>query len=230
MSDYIMPLVMTTASLEKMLLHLAIELDLPKLTSHADSWEGMTASPPGDPNTVLWLESTKIQGSHKWKVGFGCLNPDDLARVEADPEMQRRWVETWQAAAPLLADVERVINNVGHLREPVTLSDAVAHMANAPHFGHSWADVFLDSTGVLASYVGGWVRDWCSVRRRWDEGRFEMLQPRQPSVWHLFYMAATAMRAACGKKELELQGATNVAARGGASWILSGATSDEGET
>ena len=57
-----------------------------------------------------------------------------------------------------------------------------------------------------------------------------MLQPRQPSVWHLFHMAATAMRAACGKKELELQGATNVAARGGASWILSGATSDEGET
>jgi hypothetical protein len=109
----------------------------------------------------------------------------------------------------------------------VTLSEAVAHLPF--DFGHSWADVFLNSTGVLAGYVGGWVWDWCSVRRRWDEGRFEMLQPRQPAVWYVFYMAASAMRGACGKKELELQGATNVAARGGLAFLAAGATS-EGDT
>jgi hypothetical protein len=57
-----------------------------------------------------------------------------------------------------------------------------------------------------------------------------MLQPRQPAVWQVFYMAASAMRVACGKKELELQGATSVATTGGVAFLAAGATSDQGES
>jgi hypothetical protein len=141
--------------------------------------------------------NTAITGTDAFTAALSratLLDPDDLARVEADPAMQSRWVETWQAAAPLLADVERMINTVGHLREPVTMSQAV-RIILPYNFEHNWADVFLDSTGTLATYVGRWVWDWCSVRRRWDEGRFEMLQPRHPAVWQLFYKWS---RARCG--------------------------------
>ena len=42
MSEYLVPLAWSFACLNNMLINLAIELDLPKLESHADSWEGTT--------------------------------------------------------------------------------------------------------------------------------------------------------------------------------------------
>ena len=54
MSDYLVPLAWNLMSLSNMVINMAIELDLPKLDSHAESWEGRTVSPPGDPNTVIW--------------------------------------------------------------------------------------------------------------------------------------------------------------------------------
>ena len=54
MSDYIMPLGWNLAGLDRMVLYLAIELDLPQLLYHTESWEGMVVSPPGEPNTVIW--------------------------------------------------------------------------------------------------------------------------------------------------------------------------------
>jgi hypothetical protein len=36
-----------------LVIHLANELDLPKLHFHNESWEGRTVSPLSDPNTVI---------------------------------------------------------------------------------------------------------------------------------------------------------------------------------
>ena len=219
MSDYITPLNWNLGSLSLMLVHLGIELDLPKLTSgNGENWEGRTVSPPGDPNTVIYNNSSGMRKGLKWKVGFGCLNPDDLAKVEADPAMQRRWVETWQAAAPLLADIERILTTKSHLRESVPLSQALGHFPCDP--GFSWDEVCLGSVNVLVMFVLPWIRDWSSVCRRWDEGGFEMLQPRQPAMWHPLSFAVVAMQGVCGKKELELLGATSMAAAGGTSCHL----------
>ena len=220
-----MPLSWSLACLNNMVIHLAIELDLPKLEGHAESWEGMTVSPPGDPNTVIYNRSS-VMGfggtlGGTWKVGSGCLNPDDLARVEADPGMQRRWVETWQAMAPVLADVERILTTRSHLRESVPLSQALGHLPFDP--GFSLDKFFYGSSNVLAQLgVLPWIRDWSSVRRRWDEGGFEMLQPRQPGLWHPFLYAVVAMTGACGKKERELQGVTSVSAAGATAFIAAG--------
>ena len=87
MSDYITPL-SCLGGLSNMLIHLAIELDLPKLIFHNESWEGMVVSPPGDPNTVIFNSSSAMRKGNKWKVGQGCLNPDDLAKVEAVTALQ----------------------------------------------------------------------------------------------------------------------------------------------
>jgi hypothetical protein len=136
--------------------------------------------------------------------------------------MQRRWVETWQAMqAPVLADVERILTTRSHLRESVPLSQALGHL---PYdLGFSWDEVFFGSSNVLAQMgVLPWIRDWGSVRRRWDEGGFEMLQPRQPALWHPFTSALIAMLGACGKKELELQGTTSVGAAGGTAFFAAG--------
>jgi hypothetical protein len=135
--------------------------------------------------------------------------------------MQRRWVETWQAAAPLLADVERIITTKGHLRESVPLSQALGHLPYET--GFIWDEVCVGSVATVAcTGVLPWIRAWSTVRRRWDEGEFEMLQPRWPAMWHPFYMAVTAMQGACGKKELELQGATSVAAAGATKFLTAG--------
>jgi hypothetical protein len=164
-----------------------------------------------------------------WKVGSGSLSADDLARVGADPAMQRRWVETWQAAAPLLADVERILLTKSHLRESVPLTEAVGHLPYDPTF--SWDGVFLGSVGTLSARIPPWVRAWSAVRRRWEEDRFEMLQPRYPALWQPFIMVAQTMQGQCGKKELELQGATSVAARGGTTFFAAqGAAGDEADT
>jgi hypothetical protein len=212
-----------------MLVHLGIELDLPKLTDHGESWEGRTVSPPGDPNTVIYNSSSATRKGLKWKVGAGCLNPDDLARVEADPAMQHRWVETWQAAAPLLADIERILTTKSHLRESVPLSQTLGHLPFDP--GFSWDEVCLGSVNVLAMYVLPWIRGWSSVRRRWEEGRFEMLQPRQPAMWQPLSFAVIAMQGVCGKKELELLGATSMAAVGGTTFFAAGGgTNGDGHT
>jgi hypothetical protein len=231
MSDYITPLNWNLGCVNMMLIHLGIELDLPKLMSHNESWEqGMVVSPPGDPNTVIFNQSSGLRKGTKWKVGAGCLNPDDLAKVEADPAMQRRWVETWQAAAPLLADIERILTTKSHLRESVPLSQALGHLPYDP--GFSWDEVSLGSVGILAQMgVLPWIRDWSSVRRRWDEGGFEMLQPRQPAMWHPLNFAVVAMQGVCGKKELELLGATSMAAAGGTTFFAAGGgTSDDDQT
>jgi hypothetical protein len=206
-----------------LVIHLANELDLPKLHFHNESWEGRTVSPLSDPNTVIYNQSSGMRKGTKWKVGVGCLNPDDLAKVEADPAMQRHWVETWQAAAPLLADVERILTTKSHLREPLPLSQALGHLPYDARF--SWDEVFLGSVAILGmTGVLPWIREWSAVRRRWDEGGFEMLQPRQPAMWHPFNFVVVAMQTACAKKELELQGATSagVGTAGGTSFFSSG--------
>ena len=110
-----------------MLLHLSNELELPKLNSHStrDLHAAHFVSLTRDLNTVIFNNTFNRTGV-KWKVGFGRLNPDDLARVEADLAMQHRWVETWRAVAPLLADVERILTKQ-HLKEPMPLSKALGH-------------------------------------------------------------------------------------------------------
>ena len=214
-----------------MAVNLGIELDLPKLAFHNENWEGMVVSPLGDPNTVIYNHSSGMQKGCKWKVGCGCLNPDDLARVEADPAMQRRWVETWQAAAPLLADIERILTTKSHLRESVPLSQALGHL---PYdLGFSWDEVCLGSVAILAMKgVLPWIRDWSSVRRRWDEGEFDVLQPRQPALWQPYTMVAVAMQGMCAKKELQLVGATSVVVAGGATsfFAAGGGASDDDAT
>ena len=46
--------------------------------------------------------------------------------------MQRRWVETWHAAAPLLADAERILTAKSHLREALPLNQALGHLPFDP--------------------------------------------------------------------------------------------------
>ena len=92
-------------------------------------------------------------------------------------------METWQAAAPLLADVERTLTTKSHLRESVPLNQALGHLPYDP--GFSWDEVFLGSIAFVAGVgVLPWIWGWSSVRRRWDEGGFDMLQPRQQALWH----------------------------------------------
>jgi hypothetical protein len=188
-------------------------------------------SPSGDPNTVIFNHSPGSRKGLKWKVAAGCLNPDDLARVEADPAMQRRWVETWQAVAPLLADIERILTTKSHLRDQVPLSQALGHLPYDP--GFSWDEVCLGSVATVAcSGVLPWIWDWSAVRRRWNEGEFEMLQPRRPAMWHPFFYVVVAMQSVCSKKELELQGATSIAAAGVTAFFTAGGggTSDDDAT
>jgi hypothetical protein len=229
MSDYLAPLNWNLAGVIEMMYHLAIELDLPKLCFHSvESWECMAVSPPGDLNTVIFKGDALKRKGIKWKVGTGCLNPDDLARVEADPAMQRRWVETWQAMAPLLANIERILTTKSHLRESMPLSQALGHL---PYdLGLSWDEVCLESVAILAMKgVLPWIRDWSSVRRRWDEGGFDMLQPRQPALWHPFNYVVAAMQGACAKKELQLQGATSVVAGGASSFFAAGGDASDSD-
>jgi hypothetical protein len=97
MSDFVTPLQTILGAVHCMLLHLSNELELPKLNSHStrDLHAAHFVSLTRDLNTVIFNNTFNRTGV-KWKVGFGCLNPDDLARVEADPAMQRLWVETWR--------------------------------------------------------------------------------------------------------------------------------------
>ena len=110
------------------------------------------------------------------------------------------------------------------------LSQALGHLPFDA--GFSWNEVFLGSVGVLAAAgVLPWIRGWSSVHRRWDEGVFEMLQPRQPALYQPFLMAMGTLQGACAKKELELQGATSVSAAGGTSFLAAGGgASDDGTT
>jgi hypothetical protein len=127
--------------------------------------------------------------------------------------MRRRWVETWRAAAHRA--------HPRHLREPLPLSQALGHLPFDA--GFSWDENLLGSFAALAQ--GGvlpWIWDWSSVRQRWDEGLFDVLQPRHPALWHPFYYAALAMQGACAKKEHQLQGATSVGASGATSYAAAG--------
>ena len=54
-----------------------------------------------------------------------------------------------------------------------------------------------------------------------------MLQPRQPAMWHPLSFSVIAMQGVCGKKELELLGATGVSAAGSTTFFVAGGgTSD----
>ena len=105
----------------------------------------------------------------------------------------------------------------------------MGHLPYDPTF--SCDEVFLGSIHVviLASPVLAWIRDWSSVRRRWDEGGFDMLQPRQPALWHPFNYAVVAMQGACAKKELQLQGATSVVAGGASSFFAAGGDASDSD-
>ena len=63
------------------------------------------------------------------------LTREDIARVQAHRVMQCRSVESWQAMAPLLADIERIMTTKHHLLESVQLGEALGHLPYV--FGHS---------------------------------------------------------------------------------------------
>jgi hypothetical protein len=198
--NYMNPLQANLTHLNYMLIHAEEELGL-----GVENNDDCFISPPGESHVLIYNHTAAMKV--RWKVSRGCLSPADLVRVAANPMMKRRWVETWQVAAPLLADFERIVTTFGHLGEPLQLSETVGHLPF--DFGHNWDDVFLGSFGVFQNYVTSWMRMWSSVYRRWDADDFEILQPRLPSMFLPFLMASIAMSILFGKKHMQLQGATS---------------------
>ena len=107
---------------------------------------------------------------------------------------------------PSLSAIEETTTTKYHLSEPV---DITVLDAGSPGLGRGWRDMFV-SSGVVACTFVAWIRQWYSVRERWSTEDYSQLEPVIPGLSAPMWLLIQTMASICGKRELELQGASSM--------------------
>jgi hypothetical protein len=137
------------------------------------------------------------------RAPYAQLPPQDLALLAADPALRSRYCEL--AAAVLLPPLRRlrqIFSAKSHLNESV----APARLdTGLPGIGRTWASL-LGTLSVLYFKFGPYVAQFESLLVRWQEERFDLLQPDAPGMHVILEMLVAEQIRDVSTKEMQLVG------------------------
>jgi hypothetical protein len=242
MAEYLRPLVIHISILQNTMEYVCMALNMPDYLFPGGGMDmgDILASPPGAPHVIFVNKGVVIAAArpparpsaaspsaspglpHVYK-----LSADDAVRLEADQELRERWVETWVSLEPNLSAIEEIITTKYHLSEPVDITILDAGVGSLD-LGCGWRDMFL-SSGTLACTFVPWIRQWYSMRERWDADDYSQLEPVIPGLCSPMWCLIVAMSNICGMREMALQGASSINSHSGTTAAIHMASEQDGE-
>jgi hypothetical protein len=156
------------------------------------------------------------------RAPYAQLPPQDLALLAADPALRSRYCElATTVLLPPLRRLRQIFSTKSHLNEslaPARLDPGL------PGIGRSWASLL----GTLsASYyqLGPYVAQFESLLARWQEERFDLLQPDAPGMHIILEILVAEQIKDVSTKEMQLvgvSGGSRSAAAGGLDFMKAG--------
>jgi hypothetical protein len=156
------------------------------------------------------------------RAPYAQLPPEDLALLAADPVLRSRYCEL--AATVLLPPLRRLsllISTKMYLNEslaPARLDPLL------PGIGRGWGSL-LGTLGIPFHQLGVYVGQFESLMVRWEEERFDLLQPDTGGLHHIMVLLMIEQLKDVAKQEVQLVGASSGSrtAAGGLNFTNNGA-------
>jgi hypothetical protein len=161
---------------------------------------------PATPYIELIVYTNPAMFAAYGRAPYVQLPPEDLALLAADPALRSRYCEL--AVTVLLPPLRRLsllVATKTHLNEslaPARLDPVL------PGIGRGWASL-LGSLSFLYSQLQIYAAQFESLVGRWEEERFDLLQPDTPGPHHILSFLCLEQIKDVGTKELELLGVSS---------------------
>jgi hypothetical protein len=182
---------------------------------------------PATPYIELFINNHAMLAA-MGRAPFVQLPPEDLALLAADPALRSRYCEL--AVTTLLPPLRRMsilIATKMHLNEslaPARLDPML------PGIGRTWASL-VGTLSTLYYQLVDYAGQFESLVGRWEQERFDLLQPNTPSLHLILMFLSTEQIKDVGGKELQLLGASSgsrTVAGGGLNYIMTGGAGSAG--
>jgi hypothetical protein len=157
------------------------------------------------------------------------LPPEDLALLAADPALRSRYCElALTVLLPPLRRLSEIFATKCHLNEglsPARLDSLL------PGIGRDWASV-VGTLSVLYHTTRVYVGQFESLVGRWEQERFDLLQPDSPGLHTIFLLLVGEQIKDVAKKEVELVGMSSGSrsAAGGIDFMKGGVAPADAQT
>jgi hypothetical protein len=177
-----------------------------KLSGYLDLYSVEYVPQPATPNIDLLFVLNPAMVAAWGAAPYAQLPPADLALLAADPALRSRYCEL--AATVLLPSLRRlsmIFATKMHLNEslaPARLDPAL------PGIGRSWKSL-VGTLSVVYWQVYVYTGQFESLAARWEEERFDLLQPDSPSAHHILWFLIAEQLKDVSTKEMQLVGASS---------------------
>jgi hypothetical protein len=131
------------------------------------------------------------------------LPPEDIALLAADPALRSRYCElACTALLPPLRRISKILATKSHLNESIvpTRLDPLAS-----GIGRDWTS-YMGTLSNVYVLVRVYAAQFESLAGRWEEERYDLLQPDSPGLHHIMMFWFVEQVKDVGKKEVELVG------------------------
>jgi hypothetical protein len=161
---------------------------------------------PATPYIDLFVGTNPEMFAAWGRVPYAELPPKDLTLLATDPALRSRYCEL--AATVLLPPLRRMsilIATKLHLNESLAPARLDALL---PGIGRGWASL-VGTLSLLYYHLVVYAAQFESLVRRWEEERFDVLQPDSPGVHHILTFLTLEQLKDVATKELQLLGASS---------------------
>ena len=163
------------------------------------------------------------------RAPYAELPPEDIALLGADPALRARYCEL--ALTVLLPPLRRMSEIIGakhHLNEGI----APARLdSSLPGIGRDWTS-YIGTLSQVYFDVRVYAAQFESLVGRWEEERYDQLQPDSPGQHLVMMFLLTEQLKDVGKKEVELVGMSSGSrtAAGGVDYMKGGVAPADAQT
>jgi hypothetical protein len=161
---------------------------------------------PTTPYIELYVMANRAQMAAVGRAPYAQLPPEDLALLAADLALRSRYCEVAVTVLlPPLRRLSEILSTKSHLNESIAPARLNAVL---PGIGRDWASL-LGTLSVLSHQLLVYAAQFESLVGRWEEERFDLLQPDMPSVHQIWSFFCGELIKDVSTKELALVGASS---------------------
>ena len=196
------------------------------LKLYAMEWSPQPATPHVD------LPGSLTSPAHFAAMGrapYAELPPEEIALLGADPALRSRHCElALTVLLPPLRRMSEILATKSHLNESMAPARLDPLM---PGIGRDWTS-YMGTLSTVFTSVRVYVAQFESLVRRWEEERYDLLQPDSPSLHVVMMFLIVEQIKDVGKKEVELVGMSSGAraVAGGIDFVKGGVASAGAQT
>jgi hypothetical protein len=224
MAEWVRPLNVNSAFLCQGRMAIAREC---KLVGYLRLYSSEYVPQPATPYIDLFVANNPAMFAAMGRAPFVQLPPEDLALLAADPALRSRYCElAITVLLPPLRRMNLLIATKMHLNESLAPARLDALL---PGIGREWVSLVGTMTN-LYTQLGDYTGQFESLVGRWEQERFDLLQPDTPGPHLILMFLTTEQIKDVGGKELQLLGASSGSrtAAGALNFITSGVGSASG--